>query len=638
MSDKPDKSEKREKIEALLREADRFAPPRDFVAGTLVPDPDEHYRKSVADLEAYWGEVAREFEWRSPWRTVLEWRDSRAKWFVGARCNITENCLDRHVRGERKNKAALVWLGEDGEERIFTFGLLHRAVSKLASALRGLGVVKGDRVAIYMPLTPEGIVAMLACARIGAVHSVIYAGLGSGAIRDRVVDAGAKVVMASDLGWRRGKKVDLKAILDEALAEVPGVERVIVHRRAAEKAPLGPREVDFEELLESGSPDCPAEPMDSEDWLFILYTSGSTGKPKGCAYVHGGYMVGVTHLWKLLCDVHDDDVYWCTSDIGWIVGHSVMVYGPWCNGTTIVVREGAPDYPDPGIVWRTIERYGVTKMFTAPTALRMFMRLGAEWPAKSDLSSLKLLACAGEPLNPEALRWAHEHVMRGRGPVCDNWWQTETAAPVLGTWPAMVAKAGKVGRPFPGYRVEVLNREGKPVPPNTGGLLCIRGPYPQMFRTIWGAHDRYEQYFRQIPGVYVAGDVATVDEEGYVSVLGRADDVLNVAGHRIGTADVESALVSHPAVGEAAVIGKPDPIKGEAIKAFVLLRAGSQPSEALKAALVDHVRKVLGPIAAPAELEFAAKLPKTRSGKIMRRVLKAQELGEDPGDVSTIEE
>jgi acetyl-CoA synthetase len=627
-----------ERIDALLREESRFEPPAEFLAQTLVRDFEAHYRESIADVEAYWAGVAQGFEWFAPWNRVLDWSYPDAKWFVGARCNITHNCLDRHVGGERKNKVALVWLGEHGEERILTFGALHRRVSKLGSALRRIGIRKGDRVAIYMPLTPEGIIAMLACARIGAVHSVIYGGLGSGSIRDRVVDAGAKLVIASDIGYRRGKTVALKAILDEALADVPSVERVIVQRRGSPKIALGVRELDFDELLESGEANCAPESMDSEDWLFILYTSGSTGKPKGCAYVHGGYMVGTTHLWKLLCDVHDDDVYWCTSDIGWIVGHSVMVYGPWCNGSTIVVREGAPDHPHPGIVWETVERYGVTKMFTAPTALRMFMRFGAEWPAKYDLSSLKLLACAGEPLNPEALRWAHRHVMKGRGPVLDNWWQTETAAPVIGTWPAMTAKAGKVGRPFPGYRVEVLSREGNPMAPNTGGLLCIRGPAPQMFRTVWGARDRYEEYFRQIPGVYVAGDIATSDEEGYISVLGRADDVLNVAGHRIGTADVESALVSHPAVGEAAVIGKPDPIKGEAIKAFVLLRSGSHASTELRAELVEHVRRVLGPIAAPAELEFATKLPKTRSGKIMRRVLKAQELGVDPGDMSTIED
>ena len=627
-----------EKIETLLQEASRFEPPAAFVERALVRDPEAHYRESMADVTGYWEKAAADFQWMAPWQTVLEWKYPNAKWFVGARCNITENCLDRHLKTERKNKAALIWLGEDGQERVFTFAMLHRLVSKLASALRGLGIGKGDRVAIYMPLTPEGIIAMLACARIGAVHSVIYAGLGSGAIRDRVTDAGAKVVIATDIGFRRGKTVDLGGILEEALADTPAVEHVILHRRRSPKGQLGPRQIDFDELLASGSAQCPPESMDSEDWLFILYTSGSTGKPKGCAYVHGGYMVGATHLWKLLCDVHDDDVYWCTSDIGWIVGHSVMVYGPWCNGTTIVVREGAPDFPNPGIVWETIERYGVTKLFTAPTAVRMFMRLGAEWPARYDLSSLVLIACAGEPLNPEALRWAQASVMQGRGPVVDNWWQTETAAPVIATWPTMTAKAGKVGKPFPGYGVEVLSRDGQPVPPNVGGLLCLRGPWPQMFRTVWGAHERYEQYFSQIDGVYVAGDVATMDEEGYVSVLGRSDDVLNVAGHRIGTADVESTLVSHPSVGEAAVIGKPDPIKGEAIKAFVLLRSGFEASDALRTELIEHVRRLLGPIAAPAELEFALKLPKTRSGKIMRRVLKAKELGVDPGDVSTIEE
>ena len=627
-----------ESIETLLKERDTFPPSSERAKRALVPDYEKHYAESLADVAGYWERVAREFEWSRPWSRVIsgDWPEHR--WFEGARTNITVNCLDRHARSERRQKVALLWLGEDGTERTYTFGRLHREVAKLASGLKSLGVEKGDRVAIYMPLTPEGIIAMLACARIGAIHSVIYAGLGSGAIRDRVEDAEARVVIATDVGYRRGKVVDLKAILDDAMAELPKVEHVVLHRRATPKRALGAREVDFDELLAAGSPDCPAEEMEAEDWLFILYTSGSTGKPKGCAFVHGGYMVGATHLWRLLCDVREDDLYWCTSDIGWIVGHSIMVYGPWCNGSSILVREGAPDFPHPAIVWETIERYGVTKLFTAPTALRMFMRLGPEHPAKHDLRSLELIACAGEPLNPEALRWAHDHVMKGRGPVLDNWWQTETAAPVIGTLPSMTAKAGKAGKPFPGYRVEVLTPEGKEAPPNVGGLLCLRGPWPQMFRTVWKAHDRYLEYFKRIPGVYVAGDVATRDEDGYVAVLGRSDDVLKVAGHRIGTADVESALVSHPAVGEAAVIGKPDPIKGESIKAFVLLRAGREASDALKAELIAHVRDVLGPIATPAELEFAKSLPKTRSGKIMRRVLKAKELGLDPGDVTTIEE
>lgn len=627
-----------ERIAALLHEKEVFPPAAEFAARALVTDYERHYAESVRDVEGYWERVAAQFEWFEPWSQVLEWRDPNAKWFVGAKCNITFNCLDRHLRTERKNKAALIWLGEDGSERVFTFGMLHRDVCKLASGLKSLGVSKGDRIAIYMPLVPEAIIAMLACARIGAVHSVIYAGLGAGAVRDRVLDAGAKLLLCSDVGYRRGKTIALKPIVDEALTELSSVERVVVHRRLGAQTQLKSGEIDFAELLATGSPACAPEVMDSEDWLFILYTSGSTGKPKGCAYVHGGYMVGTTHLWQLLCDIHDDDIYWCTSDIGWIVGHSIMVYGPWCSGSTVVIREGTPDHPHPGITWEVVERQRVTKMFTAPTALRMFMRLGEQWPQRYDLSSLALLACAGEPLNPEALRWAHAHIMQGRGPVLDNWWQTETAAPVIGTFPSHPAKAGKVGKPFPTYRVEILSQSGEPVPPNTGGLLCIRGAAPQMFRTVWGAHQRYEDYFNRIPGVYVAGDVATIDEDGYIAVLGRADDVLNVAGHRIGTAEIESALVSHPAVGEAAVIGKPDALKGEAIKAFVLLRSGRESSEALRAELIEHVRRVLGPIAAPSELEFCAKLPKTRSGKIMRRVLKAQELGLDPGDITTIEE
>ena len=627
----------RNDIETLLHEQEVFEPPAEFVAQTLVPDYELYYERSMQDVEAYWERVAEGFDWERRWDKVLDWSYPNAKWFIGARGNITSNCLDRHLGSERKNKAALIWLGEDGQERIYTFAMLHRQVCKLANGLKSLGIGKGDRVAIYMPLTPEGIMAMLACARIGAIHSVIYAGLGSGAIRDRVLDAQAKAVICTDVGYRRGKVVALKPMVDEALAE-----KTPVSASSSTGAAPTARCAAGRSISPSWSPaaaaDCAAEVMDSEDWLFILYTSGSTGKPKGCAYVHGGYMVGTTHLWKLLCDVHDDDVYWCTSDIGWIVGHSIMVYGPWCEGTTVVVREGTPDYPHAGIVWEIAERYGVTKMFTAPTALRMFMRLGEQWPKRYDLSRLALLACAGEPLNPEALRWAHRHIMQGRGPVLDNWWQTETAAPVIGTFPSYPAKAGKVGKPFPGYRVEILTPTGEPVPPNTGGLLCLRGPWPAMFRTVWGAPQRYEEYFRSIPGRYVAGDVATADEDGYIAVLGRSDDVLNVAGHRIGTAEVESALVSHPSVGEAAVIGVPDPVKGESIKAFVLLRAGVEPSEALRAELIAHVRQVLGPIATPSELDFPGKLPKTRSGKILRRVLKANELGLDAGDVTTIEE
>jgi acetyl-CoA synthetase len=628
-----------DQFEGLLQAGQKINPPAALAKGALVPDYESFYRAASGDLEAYWDDVARtETHWFKPYDRVLEWHYPYAKWFVGGQTNICYNALDRHAAGPRKNKAAMVWLGEDGEERVFTYQMLQRQVAKLAGGLKALGVQKGDRVVIYMPLTPEGIMAMLACARIGAVHSVVYAGLGASSLRQRIEDARAKVILCADVGYRRGKRVELKPIVDEAVEGNPLVEHVVVQRRAQPAVALEEDEVDFADLMAQGSYDTPCEVMESEDWLFILYTSGSTGTPKGTAYTHGGYMVGTAHTWRMACDIREDDIYWCTSDIGWIVGHSIMVYGPLVNGTTIVVREGAPDYPHPGIVWETVERLQVTKMYTAPTTLRMFMRMGAEHPKRYDLSSLQILNCAGEPLNPEAQVWAYQHIMQGRGPVLDNWWQTETAAPTIGTFPSMPAKPGRAGKPFPGIQAEVLDRQGNPVAPNQGGLLCLRGAWPHMFRTIWGAPERYEQYWKTIPGVYTAGDVATVDEDGYIAVLGRADDVLNVAGHRIGTADVESALVSHPAVGEAAVIGKPDPLKGEAIKAFVILRAGHQADEHLTHALVSHVRHQLGAIATPAEIQYVGKLPKTRSGKIMRRVLKAQELGLDPGDLTTIEE
>ncbi|MFZ5824593.1 MAG: acetate--CoA ligase [Bacillota bacterium] len=628
-----------DQFEGLLQTGQRIAPPPELAREALVPDYEACYESVMADVEGYWEKVAREeVSWFRPFDRVLEWNYPYARWFLGGQTNICHNALDRHVGGPRRHKAALIWLSEEGQERVFTFQMLQRQVARLAGGLRRLGVEKGDRVIIYMPLTPEGIMAMLACARIGAVHSVVYAGLGAGALRQRIEDAQAKVILCADVGFRRGKRVELKAIVEEAVSGNPLVEQVVVHRRSQPPIDLAPDEIDFHDLMAMGSYQTPCEVMESEDWLFVLYTSGSTGKPKGTAYTHGGFMVGTQHTWRMACDIREEDVYWCTSDIGWIVGHSIMVYGPLVNGTTIVVREGAPDYPHPGIIWETVERFQVTKMYTAPTALRMFMRMGPEHPRKYDLSSLKILTCAGEPLNPEAQAWAYEQIMQRRGPVLDNWWQTETAAPTIGTLPSMTAKLGRAGKPFPGIRAEVLDRQGNPVGPNQGGLLCLRGPWPHMFRTIWGAPERYEAYWRTIDGVYTSGDVATVDEEGYIAVLGRVDDVLNVAGHRIGTADVESALVSHPAVGEAAVIGKPDPIKGEAIKAFVILRKGYEPNDHLLHALTGHVRHQLGAVATPAEIQFVTALPKTRSGKIMRRVLKAQEMGFDPGDLTTIEE
>jgi acetyl-CoA synthetase len=625
---------------APLLQSDTLVPPPEALAETaLVPDYDALYERAAADPEGFWADVARELEWDVAPTKTLEWDGVTARWFVGGRCNITVNCLDRHLHEATRDKTALIWLAEDGAERRFSYAELHRLVCKFASGLKELGIGKGDRVCIYMPLTPEGMAAMLACARLGAIHSVTYAGIGAGALRTRIADAGARAVITADVGYRRGKAIALKPIVDEALAGLDHVERVIVWRREASSPPAqGPREVDLRDLLTGASPRCEPVMVDSEDPLFILYTSGTTGKPKGPLYVHGGYQVGVSYYTRIAYDLKDDDIYWCTSDIGWIVGHSSMLYGPLMNGVTIVVREGAPDFPDPGVCWRIVEKLGVTTLFTAPTTLRMFMKFGESYPAACDLSTLGLLICAGEPLNPEAWWWAYRHLLRERGHLCDNWWQTETAAPTIGTLPSMAAKPGWAGKPLPGYGAEVVDREGQPVPPNTGGLLTLRGPWPQMMRTLWNDPARYAEYWTTIPGAYFAGDVAVRGEDGYLMILGRADDVLNVAGHRIGTADVESALVSHPAVAEAGVIGKPDPIKGEAIKAFVTLRTGRQPSDALRAELVAHVRHELGPIAAPGELAFVERLPKTRSGKIMRRVLKAQELGLDPGDLTTIEE
>ena len=638
-------------IDHLLQETGEIAPPAALVAQATLQDFDGAYHESMESPEGFWEGVASELEWSRRWDKVFEWDYPTFRWFLGARCNITRNCLDRHLTNGNKNKAAFVWLGEDGSERVYTYGRLAQLVNRFANGLRSLGVGKGDRVVIYMPLTPEGAIAMLACARVGAVHSVVYAGFSVGALRDRIIDAQAKAVITADVGYRRGNEVGLKSITDQAVANLDVVEHVVVWRRKPPLIPndggklkggtLDPREVDFDELVARGGVDCPAEEMDSEDPLYILYTSGTTGKPKGVQHVHGGYMVGTYYHFKTFWDVKDDDVFWCTSDIGWVVGHSYIVYAPLVAGATTVFREGAIDYPHPGVFYEIIEKYGVNVIFTAPTALRMLMRYGETYPQGYDLRSLRFLTCAGEPLNPEALRWTYEHICgSGRwGHVVDNWWQTETGGPCLGTTATMPVKPGRVGRPLPGAEMDIVDREGQPITePDKGGLLVIKRPFPHFFRTVFGDPERYSQDWNTIPGVYFTGDVALRDADGYYMVVGRADDVLNVAGHRIGSAEVESALVSHPAVAEAAVIGKPDELRGESIKGFVTLRAGNDPSDGMVDALKLHVRNELGPIAVPAELEFTPALPKTRSGKIMRRLLKAQELGLDPGDITTLEE
>jgi acetyl-CoA synthetase len=627
-------------IEQLLHAENELLPPKSLVENARLKDYSAEYKRSVEDPEAFWADAANELEWFRPWTKVFEWKYPTFEWFQGGKFNITHNCLDRQVKSGRKNKVAYIWVGEDGTERQVTYGQLLDQVGRTANALKSLGVKKGDRVIVYMPLCLEGVVSMLACARIGAVHSVVYAGFSVGALRSRIEDAQARVILTADVTYRRGKMVPLRAIVQESIAGLELVEKVVVLRRAKPMIELTEREVDFNELVQSQKAECLAEVMDSEDPLYILYTSGTTGKPKGVVHVHGGYAVGTHYHMTRFWDIRDEDVYFCTSDIGWVVGHSYIVYAPLLAGVTTLFREGAIDYPNPGIAWELVEKYRVSVVFTAPTAVRMFMRHGDELPKKFDLRSLRLFTCAGEPLNPEALQWAYR-VLCGNGTtafVADNWWQTETGGPCLGTLPIMAARPAKAGKALPGVVAEVVDQQGNKMPPNKGGLLVIRKPFPHMFRTVYGDPARYSQDWGNVPNCYTTGDVAVCDQDGYFTVVGRADDVLNVAGHRIGTADVEGALVSHPAVAEAAVIGRPDEIKGENIKAFVILRIGHAGSPELETKLKDHVRHVLGAIAVPAEIAFPDKLPKTRSGKIIRRLLKAQELGRDVGDLSTLEE
>lgn len=625
-------------LEQLLKSKISYQAPEAQRRAANLKDFQAEYARSLQDPEGFWGQQAKRFHWFRAWDKVLQWNFPDHQWFVGGQTNITYNALDRHATGSKRNQVALLYISENGTEQKLTFCELLDRVSRFATALGGLGVEKGDRVIIYMPLTLEGVIAMLACARLGAIHSVVYAGLGVGALRERIVDAGAKLVIAGDVSYRRGKAVDLKGIVLQAIQDLD-VETIWFCREG--DVPTGARVYEFNHLLWSHQPQTEAVPVDSEHPLYILYTSGSTGKPKGVVHVHGGTMVGTTYHLQSFFDLKDTEVFWTTSDIGWIVGHHYIVYAPLLEGITSILREGAPDYPNPAVIWSLVEKYRVNVMFTAPTAIRMFMKFGGQWPAQHDLSSLRFIGVAGEPLNPEAWQWAVEHLMEGgkRGFVTDNWWQTELGAPTLGTPLVAEARPGLVGMPLPGVEASVVDTEGKEVAPGAGGLLVLKRPFPHMMRTVWGNHARYSQYWSEIPGnVYAAGDVASRTADGYFTVLGRADDVLNVAGHRIGTADVESALVSHPAVAEAAVIGVPDPLKGENIKAFVVLRAGREKSEELKGEVIAHVRLELGPIATPGELVLLDKLPKTRSGKILRRLLKAQELGRDAGDLSTLEE
>jgi acetyl-CoA synthetase len=623
----------------LVEDVKYYTPDPQYKKNAWMGDYQKTYKKFLANPDAFWEKIASELEWIRPWDTVKEWNYPYAKWFLNAKLNITANCLDRHVNNQRRNKAALIWRGEAGAERIFTYQQLLSKVMRFANALKKIGVNKGDRVCIYMPLVPEQVIAMLACARIGAVHSVVFAGFGPAALNMRIQDASAKVVITADSSVRRGKTIPLKSIVEEALINAPSVEHVIVLRRQDPPVDLRPGlELDFNEIMENAPQDCPAEVMDAEDPLFTLYTSGSTGKPKGIVHTCAGYMVGTYYTNKYIFDMKDHDIFWCTADPGWITGHSYIVYGPLSVGATVFISELTPDYPDAGSYWNLIEEQKITIFYTAPTAIRMFMKMGEQWPDKYNLSSLRIIGSVGEPLNPEAFEWYYHVIGKDKVPILDTWWQTETGMHMITTMIGEPMRPGFAGKPIPGVEADVVDKDGKSVKPGTGGLLVIKSPWPSMLRTVWKDDERYRKYWETIPGVYTVGDLAVKGKDGYIMILGRSDDIIVVAGHNIGTAEVESSLVSHHAVAESAVIGKPDAMKGNSIKAFVILRLGNSPSDKLKNDLMYHVRMTLGPIAVPQEIEFVDKLPKTRSGKIMRRVLKAKEMGLDPGDISTLEE
>jgi acetyl-CoA synthetase len=630
-------------IEDLLGEDRTFPPPPDFRARAVVRD-DSIYAEADRDPEAFWAKLAGELEWSTPWDTVLDWRPPHAKWFVGGKINASVNCLDRHVRGARRNKAALIWEGEPGERRTLTYFDLYRQVSTFANVLKSLGVTKGDRVALYMPLIPELAIAMLACARIGAVHSVVFGGFSAESLRDRINDSACRLLVTADGGYRRGQIVALKKVADEAVAGTPSIEHVVVVQRAGAALPVemtAGRDHWYHELMQGAPFICDAEPMDAEDMLYILYTSGTTGKPKGIVHTTGGYLVGTYATTKMVFDLREDDVYWCTADIGWVTGHSYVVYGPLANGATVLMYEGAPDWPQKDRFWSLIEQHGVTVFYTAPTAIRAFMRWGTEFPQRRDLSSLRLLGSVGEPINPEAWVWYYKFIGGERCPVIDTWWQTETGAIMITPLPGVTTlKPGSATRPFPGISAEIRTDSGEKIDVG-GGLLALTRPWPSMLRGIYGDPDRYaRQYWSKWgSGVYVTGDGAKRDADGYFWLLGRVDDVINVAGHRIGTMEVESALVDHPAVAEAAVVGRAHEIKGQAIAAFVTLKEGAgaiAQSKQLIDELKQHVVTKIGAIARPDDILFTADLPKTRSGKIMRRLLRDIAEGKALGDTTTL--
>ena len=622
-------------IEALLRERRKFPPPRDFVRHANVNTP-SIYKDAAKNPARFWERFARELHWFKPWKKALDWKVPHAKWFVGGKLNVSYNCLDRHIETARRTKAALIWEGEPGDTRTLTYWDLYREVNRFAAALKRRGVKKGDRVTIYMPMVPETAIAMLACTRIGAPHSVIFGGFAPDAVKERIHDAESTVLITADGGWRRGSIVPLKKNVDEALRECPEVKTVIVLKRTGQEIAMEPgRDIWWDEFVKDAPAHCPAEKMDAEDMLYLLYTSGSTGKPKGIVHTTGGYLTGVYATTKLVFDLHDTDVYWCTADIGWVTGHSYVIYGPLANGATTVMYEGTPDFPDKDRFWRIVEKHGVTICYTAPTAIRTFMRWGEEYPKRCDLSSLRLLGSVGEPINPEAWVWYWKVIGGGRCPVVDTWWQTETGHILITPLPGITTlKPGSATRPFPGIEAEVVDDKGKPA---KAGYLVLKKPWPGMLRGIYRDPQRFvAQYWSRYPGIYFTGDGAKLDEEGYFWLLGRVDDVMNISGHRVSTMEVESALVDHPLVAEAAVIGRPHEIKGQAIAAFVTIKDGTKGTKELMEEIKAHVTKRIGALARPDDLIWAADLPKTRSGKIMRRLLRDIAEGKALGDTTTL--
>ena len=632
-------------ITSMLREGRVFQPSADFSSRAEVNSLAKYrelWEEAARNPDGFWDNEAKSLQWQKPFAKVLDWKEPFAQWFVGGKINASVNCLDRHAAGPRRNKAAIIWEGEPGEIKVLTYQMLLDEVCRFASALKLLGLNPGDRATIYMPMVPEVVIAMLACARIGVAHSVVFGGFSADAVADRTIDAGARIVITADGGWRRGKTIPLKDNVDKALERCPAVEKCIVLKRTGQTVGMSPgRDIWWHEIIAGVPATCEPETLDSEHPLFLLYTSGSTGKPKGILHTTGGYLLGASYTHRMVFDLKENDVYWCTADVGWITGHSYVVYGPLCNGATVLIYEGAPDSPGKNRFWDIIERHRVSIFYTAPTAIRAFIKWGDELPARHDLKSLRLLGTVGEPINPEAWIWFHEKIGGGRCPIVDTWWQTETGMIMIAPLPGAVpAKPGSATLPLPGVIAEVVDKAGNPVGDNQGGLLVIRKPWPSMLRTLYGDNDRYKQtYWSHVPGCYFTADGARRDADGYIWVMGRVDDVLNVAGHRLSTMEVESALVHHAAVAEAAAVGRPDEIKGEGIVCFVTLKTGIEATDDLKAKLREHVAREIGALARPDEVRFADGLPKTRSGKIMRRLLRDIASGKQTtGDTTTLED